>query len=47
MRPGYDDIIMETVGVGQAEVDIVGHADSVALVRSRARATRLRRSRRA
>jgi LAO/AO transport system kinase len=29
---GYDDIIMETVGVGQAEVDIVGHADSVVLV---------------
>jgi LAO/AO transport system kinase len=29
---GYDDIILETVGVGQDEVDIVGHADSVVLV---------------
>jgi LAO/AO transport system kinase len=29
---GYDDIILETVGVGQAEVDIVSHADSVVLV---------------
>src|SRR5205085_8874083 len=28
---GYDDIILETVGVGQAEVDIVSHADSVVL----------------
>jgi LAO/AO transport system kinase len=29
---GYDEIILETVGVGQAEVDIVSHADSVVLV---------------
>jgi LAO/AO transport system kinase len=29
---GYDDVILETVGVGQDEVDIAGHADSVVLV---------------
>jgi LAO/AO transport system kinase len=29
---GYDDVLLETVGVGQAEVDIVAHADSVVLV---------------
>src|SRR3954454_22567847 len=29
---GFDDILLETVGVGQAEVDIVAHADSVVLV---------------
>lgn len=28
----HDDILLETVGVGQAEVDIIGHADSVVLV---------------
>ncbi|GAC1440831.1 MAG: methylmalonyl Co-A mutase-associated GTPase MeaB [Solirubrobacteraceae bacterium] len=29
---GKDDIFMETVGVGQAEVDIIDHADTVVLV---------------
>src|SRR3954468_20867427 len=29
---GFDDVLLETVGVGQAEVDIVAHADSVVLV---------------
>jgi LAO/AO transport system kinase len=29
---GREDIYVETVGVGQAEVDIAGHADSVVLV---------------
>jgi LAO/AO transport system kinase len=29
---GADDVYVETVGVGQAEVDIVSHADSVVLV---------------
>src|SRR3989440_5565804 len=29
---GRDDVFVETVGVGQAEVDIIDHADSVVLV---------------
>ena len=29
---GFDDVLLETVGVGQAEVDVVGHADAVVLV---------------
>ena len=29
---GSDEIYVETVGVGQGEVDIAGHADSVVLV---------------
>jgi LAO/AO transport system kinase len=29
---GHDDIIVETVGVGQGEVDVISHADSVVLV---------------
>jgi LAO/AO transport system kinase len=29
---GHDDVLLETVGVGQAEVDIIDHADSVVLV---------------
>ncbi len=29
---GYDDVIIETVGVGQAEVDIVGIAHTVAVI---------------
>jgi len=29
---GRDDVYVETVGVGQAEIDIVDHADSVVLV---------------
>ena len=29
---GKDDVFLETVGVGQAEVDIIGHADTVVLV---------------
>ena len=29
---GRDDIFLETVGVGQAEVDIIDHADTVVLV---------------
>jgi len=29
---GKDDVMLETVGVGQAEVDIIGHADTVVLV---------------
>ncbi len=28
---GFDDVLLETVGVGQAEIDIVDHADSVVL----------------
>ncbi len=28
---GFDDILLETVGVGQAEIDVVDHADSVVL----------------
>src|SRR4029079_9842041 len=30
---GKDDVFLETVGVGQAEVDIIDHADTVVLVR--------------
>jgi LAO/AO transport system kinase len=29
---GKDDIFLETVGVGQAEVDVIDHADSIVLV---------------
>jgi LAO/AO transport system kinase len=29
---GFDDVLLETVGVGRAEVDIVAHADTVVLV---------------
>ncbi len=29
---GWDDVFLETVGVGQAEVDVIDHADSVVLV---------------
>jgi LAO/AO transport system kinase len=29
---GKDDVFIETVGVGQAEVDVIGHADTVVLV---------------
>ena len=29
---GFDDVLLETVGVGQAEVDVVSHADAVVLV---------------
>src|SRR6188508_770842 len=29
---GTDDVFLETVGVGQAEVDIIDHADTVVLV---------------
>jgi LAO/AO transport system kinase len=29
---GKDDVFLETVGVGQAEVDIIDHADTVVLV---------------
>jgi LAO/AO transport system kinase len=29
---GKDDVLIETVGVGQAEIDIVDHADSIVLV---------------
>ena len=28
---GKDDVYLETVGVGQAEVDVIDHADSVVL----------------
>jgi GTPase len=28
---GFDDILLETVGVGQAEIDVVDHADTVVL----------------
>ena len=28
---GKDDVFLETVGVGQAEVDIIDHADTVVL----------------
>jgi LAO/AO transport system kinase len=31
---GKDDVLLETVGVGQAEVDIIDHADTVVLVLS-------------
>src|SRR5438046_5436947 len=29
---GKDDVLLETVGVGQAEVDIIDHADTIVLV---------------
>src|SRR6476620_4220016 len=29
---GKDDVLLETVGVGQAEVDVIDHADTVVLV---------------
>ncbi len=29
---GKDDVLLETVGVGQAEIDVVDHADTVVLV---------------
>lgn len=28
---GFDDVLLETVGVGQAEIDVIDHADSVVL----------------
>ena len=28
---GKDDVLLETVGVGQAEIDIVDHADTIVL----------------
>jgi LAO/AO transport system kinase len=28
---GYDDVFIETVGVGQAEIDIIDHADTIVL----------------
>ena len=28
---GFDDVLLETVGVGQAEIDIIDHADTVVL----------------
>ena len=40
---GKDDVLLETVGVGQAEVDIVDRADTVVLGWRRAPATRSRR----
>ena len=44
---GKDDIFLETVGVGQAEVDVIDHADTVVLVLIAGSATASRRSRRA
>ncbi|NUP90718.1 MAG: methylmalonyl Co-A mutase-associated GTPase MeaB, partial [Candidatus Sumerlaeia bacterium] len=29
---GFDEVLLETVGVGQAEIDVVDHADTVVLV---------------
>src|SRR5438046_5197171 len=29
---GKDDVLLETVGVGQAEIDIIDHADTIVLV---------------
>jgi LAO/AO transport system kinase len=29
---GFDDVLLETVGVGQSEVDVISHADAVVLV---------------
>ncbi len=29
---GHDDVLLETVGVGQAEIDVIDHADTVVLV---------------
>jgi LAO/AO transport system kinase len=29
---GFDEVLLETVGVGQSEVDVIAHADSVVLV---------------
>src|SRR5579863_5870866 len=29
---GFDEVFLETVGVGQAEIDVAGHADAVLLV---------------
>jgi len=29
---GHDDVFLETVGVGQAEVDVIDHADTVVLI---------------
>ena len=43
---GYDPVLVETVGVGQDEVDVVKTADTVAVVSSRAWETTSRRSRR-
>ncbi len=40
---GKDVVFLETVGVGQAEVDIIDHADTVVLVLMPAPATRSRR----
>src|SRR5215218_9380562 len=42
---GKDDVFIETVGVGQAEVDIIDHADTVVLVLMPAPGTPSRRSR--
>ena len=30
---GFDDVLLETVGVGQAEIDVVDHADTVVRAR--------------
>ena len=40
---GREEIYVETVGVGQAEVDIAGHADSIVPCSCRVPATRCRR----
>jgi len=40
---GRDVVLLETVGVGQAEVDIIDHADTVVLVLQPGPATRSRR----
>ena len=44
---GEEDILLETVGVGQAEIDVVDHADTVVLVLMPGSGTRSKRSRRA
>ena len=40
---GNDDVFIETVGAGQAEIDIVDHGDTVVLALMPARATRSKR----
>ena len=43
---GYDWVIVETVGVGQVEVEVAGHADTTVVVVNPGWATRSRRTRR-
>ena len=42
---GKDDVLLETVGVGQGEIDVVDHADTIVLALMPGSRARSRRSR--